>query len=72
MISLKENARTINIGRIIKSFEDTHFFDIKTYTKSDNKEYVLIHTHHRFIKRKATPEEIEKFEMIENSEKYNL
>ncbi len=45
---------------------------IKTYLKENLTEIILENFDKSLLKRKATQEEIQEFEAIENSKKYNL
>lgn len=68
----KEYSTNIPLGRVIKKYDDVPLFDVKTFTKGSHNEYITECLSDRNIKRKATPEEIQEFEAIENSKKYNL
>lgn len=72
ILANKEYSSNIPIGRVIKSYGDILLFDVKTFTKGNHDEYVMECLSDKNIKRKATPEEKQEFEAIENSKKYNL
>lgn len=72
ILANKEYSTNIPLGRVIKSYVDVLLFDVKTFTKGNHDEYIMECLSNRNIKRKATPEEIQEFEAIENSKKYNL
>jgi len=78
IIIAKEKYETnIELGRIvdIELHERSNlpaYFTVKTFIKNTNKEYFIEGLNLSYIKRKANSEEIIEFEMIENSNKYNL
>lgn len=72
ILAQKGYATNIPLGRIVSTFMNNSFLDIKTYTTGNHDEYIIEDTDPKYLKRKATPEEIQEFEAIENSEKYNL
>jgi hypothetical protein len=72
LIAHKGYVSNIPLGRIIRRFENSTLFDVKTFTKNNHEEYIMEYLSVANLKRKATQEEIQEFEAIENSKKYNL
>ena len=71
LISTKEYKANINLGRIVKIVAD-EFFDIETFIKGSYEKYTLEFIHQRFIKRRATKEEINEYNTIEARKKFGL
>lgn len=68
---------TIELCKIAEKryyYKDETMFNIiiKTYLKENLTEIILENFDKSLLKRKATQEEIQEFEAIENSKKYNL
>lgn len=72
ILANKEYRTNIPLGRVIKNYGDILLFDVKTFTKDNHEEYIMEYLSNTNIKRKATSIEIQEFEAIENSKKYNL
>lgn len=68
----KHNFRLGKIIKLLKLGEAIIQINMKTYIKGTTEEYIFYDFKNKFIKRLATPEEINEFEAIENSKKYNI
>lgn len=60
----------IPLGKVIS--KNDYYVDILTYTKNNLSEYILHGINKSFIIKKASAEQIQEFEAIEQSKKYNL
>lgn len=60
------------LGKITATTPDKYYVNIKTFISSNLEEHEILGIHRKFIKRRATLKEIQEFESIENSKKYNL
>lgn len=65
------NSQNIPLGRIV-SASIFDYLNIKTFLKGNLEEYEILGKYKNILKRKATKEEIEYFESIENAKKYNI
>ena len=73
IIIMTSGVTNIPLGRIIDNVIPGSFHvKMKTYLKGSYDEFIFNDLAKRFILRKATPEEIDKFESIEQSKKYNI
>jgi hypothetical protein len=71
----KEGQHNVEVGKIISVDEYGYHVDLKTFLSLSHKEYIFKELEKRWIKRKANPEEIKKYEyyeMLSKTDKYNL
>ena len=73
ILIMKDGVTNIPLGRIIGNVHpDNYHVKMKTYLKGSYDEFIFSDLAKNFIIRKATPEEINEFETIEQSKKYNI
>lgn len=71
VLSPKLNGHNIPLGRV-EAFARDYYVNVKTFIKGGLEEYEFLGAYKSILKRKATKEEIEYFESIEKSKKYNI
>lgn len=72
---ITEKGTTLELGQILSIENGAYFVEMKTYIKRTCEEKIFKSLGRSFIKRKATPEEIEEFHLYEAkniANKYNL
>jgi hypothetical protein len=72
----QKGEHNIPLGKVLDTtdarYTGKEYSEVKTFLRSSLEEYTFIGLEKKFIKRKATPEEINEYYAIENSKKYNL